>query len=62
MDGSDFLFIQRNDPSLIPQWEVEFGTDVGPLSPARAVPKPATWVMILPAILRPSLRQRRVVS
>lgn len=44
VDGADFLAIQRDDPSLIPQWQTEYGT--GALSAAvSAVPEPSTLLL-----------------
>ena len=44
VDGFDFLLIQRNDPSLIPQWEAEFGT-IGSSVVAAAIPEPTTCLL-----------------
>ena len=40
VDGQDFLLIQRTDPALIPQWQLEFGSGGGALAAAAAVPEP----------------------
>jgi len=62
VDGADFLLIQRNDSSMIPQWKAEFGSGVGPLTSTPLVPKPETWVMSLAAVFLASFSQRKVVS
>jgi len=41
VDGNDFLLIQRTDPSLIPQWALEFGS-VDSIAAVGTVPEPAT--------------------
>ena len=51
VDGSDFLIIQRTDPSLIPQWASEFGGGAPPLvSAVQAVPEPGTSFLLLLAL------------
>lgn len=44
VDGADFLLLQRNDPSLIPQWELDYGSVAGInlLAAGQAVPEPTT--------------------
>ncbi len=46
VDGQDFLLIQRNDPSLIPAWELEYGTTSPPVA-SQAVPEPSVAVLLL---------------
>ena len=47
VDGRDFLLIQRYDPSLIAQWQSQYGS-VAPLAAANyAVPEPATIILLL---------------
>lgn len=57
VDGTDFLQIQRDDPSLIPQWQAEYGNGVGlgSASPS-AVPEPAGAVLLLLASAGITLR------
>ena len=45
VDGADFLMIQRTNPALIPQWELEYGATT-PLSASQAVPEPATGCLL----------------
>ncbi len=48
VDGADFLEIQRTNPSLISQWESEFGNSVAVTQAlATAVPEPAGLVLLL---------------
>jgi hypothetical protein len=46
VDGTDFLALQRTDPSLIAAWSAEFGTTAAQASGA-AVPEPASGVALL---------------
>ncbi|MGI9428484.1 MAG: hypothetical protein ACR2NM_07495, partial [Bythopirellula sp.] len=46
VDGNDFLWIQRTEPSLISLWESQYGS-TAPLAAAQAVPEPATLLMAL---------------
>lgn len=45
VDGTDFLLIQRSDPSLIPAWEFEYGS-VTPVV-AQAVPEPSSALFVI---------------
>jgi len=61
VDGGDFLAIQRTDPTLIAQWQTEFGTHVIVTGGGAqlAVPEPATLVLLaLSACLSGALRRR----
>lgn len=44
VDGTDFLLIQQNDPSLIPTWQSEYAG--GALAAANAVPEPTTLASV----------------
>ncbi|MGI9428416.1 MAG: hypothetical protein ACR2NM_07155 [Bythopirellula sp.] len=44
VDGNDFLMLQRTNPSLIPQWEIDYGTE--PLAASQAVPEPSVWLLM----------------
>lgn len=44
IDGADFLELQRSNPTLIPQWQVDYAS--GSLSAATAVPEPASVVAV----------------
>lgn len=44
VDGTDFLLIQRNDPSLLALWQSEYPS--GSLAAANAVPEPTTMVSL----------------
>ena len=41
VDGADFLELQRSNPSLIPQWELDYPQ--GALAAVNAVPEPTTF-------------------
>lgn len=56
VDGKDFLDFQTGDPSLLAEWEANFGV-VGGTATAAAVPEPPTmavmtWVLFLSAASR----------
>ena len=54
VDGSDFLALQRNDPSLISQWQTEYGSRViisSPVASSQAVPEPTTFALLLPVLV-----------
>lgn len=44
VDGSDFLLIQQSDPSLIPDWQAEYGSGTL-LAVGTAVPEPSTLIL-----------------
>jgi len=46
VDGADFLAIQRTDPSLIPEWESQYGSGSVNLAATTAVPEPTTFVLV----------------
>ena len=46
VDGADFLAVQQTDPALIPQWHLEYGTQVISSSAnVQAVPEPTTLAL-----------------
>jgi len=45
VDGQDFLLLQRNNPSLISQWAIDFGNTS--LVVTQSVPEPTTVVLLL---------------
>lgn len=49
VDGTDFLFIQRNNPSLIPLWQSQYGAS--PLAAGVAVPEPSCMLLTMAATL-----------
>ena len=60
VDGQDFLLIQRTDPSLIPQWQLEFGSGGDSLSAVAAVPEPNSLTLLGLALgLAPLARRRQ---
>lgn len=56
VDGQDFLLLQRNDPSLISQWEIDYGS--GSLSATQSVPEPNTAILLM-GLLALSAAKRR---
>ena len=56
VDGADFLGLQRDDPSLIPQWQTDYPS---PLSAAAAVPEPGTVSLILLALVSRLVSRRK---
>lgn len=46
VDGADFLIIQRTNPALISQWQIEYGANTNPLAAAQAVPEPTTALLL----------------
>ena len=58
VDGSDFLFIQRTDPSRISQWQTEYGNGVPSLASLQTVPEPsAPWLLLAGISLYACLRR-----
>ena len=57
VDGIDFLGIQRTDPSLIPLWAQEYGSNSGGSETGRVavVPEPATLTITMSATVAASL-------
>ncbi len=48
VDGNDLLLVQQTDPSLIAQWQSEFGSRViSSLAAAKTVPEPASYLLML---------------
>ena len=45
VDGTDFLAIQRADPSLIPLWQMQVGSDANTVVASRQVPEPSTFFL-----------------
>jgi hypothetical protein len=63
VDGADFLLTQRNDPSLIPAWQAQFGNLlVTPGGNESAVPEPATGLNFGFAASFVMLRRRMICS
>lgn len=60
VDGTDFLLIQRNNPSLIPLWQAQYGAN--PLVASVALPEPTTLTCFALAICLHSLARLRKVS
>ena len=59
VDGVDFLLIQRMDPSLIPDWQLQYGTMAVSAGTA-AVPEPASaWTLVLGVMLASLVTHRR---
>ncbi len=57
VDGADFLAIQRTDPSLIADWQSQFGS--GPLASISSVPEPSSALLIGLAMTLLSLSRRQ---
>lgn len=47
VDGADFLLLQRANPSLLSNWETDFGLGVPGSINARAIPEPSTIILVL---------------
>ena len=60
VDGADFLTLQRENPSLIPSWQTEYGSGATLLAAGTAVPEPLSHHFLL-AILTVSLPRRRMM-
>lgn len=56
VDGADFLILQRTNPSLIPDWQAQYGLQVEVLQASSSVPEPTTQFMLLLAIFSSQLR------
>ena len=50
VDGTDFLILQREDPSQIPAWQFEYANNVGSLAASQAVPEPVGSLLMLTSI------------
>ncbi len=46
VDGTDFLLIQQNDPSLIPDWEATYPVNVAASANVSVVPEPSTVLLL----------------
>ena len=46
VDGSDFLALQRTNPSLLSDWANQYGSGSGALTAGQAVPEPSTLLML----------------
>lgn len=51
VDGADFLAIQRTDPSLISQWQTEYGNGIGVLVATNSVPEPSAVGLLVLSLL-----------
>ncbi len=51
VDGTDFLVIQRDDPTLIPEWQAQYGSESGSLAAGHTVPEPMTTGLVLLSIV-----------
>ncbi len=61
IDGANFLSFQRTNPSLIPQWDLDY--PVVPLAGSQAVPEPdAVLLLIVGAVLFLGLLERRPIQ
>jgi hypothetical protein len=58
VDGTDFLIIQRTAPSLIPQWQPEFGSQAAALAGSQNVPEPTAGCLLALATIA-LLRRRK---
>lgn len=47
VDGSDFLALQRTNPSLLSDWANQYGSGSGALTASQAVPEPSTILMLV---------------
>ena len=45
VDGTDFLTLQRSNPSLIPTWQTEYGSTPSLVS-SQSVPEPASFLLL----------------
>ena len=50
VDGADFLAIQRDYPSLIAQWQIEYGSGVSSTAASQTVPEPSASCLLIFAI------------
>lgn len=51
VDGFDLLTLQRDDPALIPAWQLEYGTSVPMFAASNAIPEPSAMALVAFAIL-----------
>ncbi|MEM8945591.1 MAG: hypothetical protein AAGD11_10435 [Planctomycetota bacterium] len=51
VDGDDFLIIQRQIPSRIPEWQSQYGMSVASLATVQVVPEPQSWILLLSALV-----------
>lgn len=48
VDGADFLLLQRTNPTLIPDWRLQYGTEsAAEFSSNSAVPEPSTVLLLM---------------
>jgi hypothetical protein len=62
VDGSDFLALQRTNPSLIPQWEAQFGSvpaSAAAVASVTSVPEPTAIVLLTVALVTLAQASRR---
>ncbi|MEQ8835898.1 MAG: hypothetical protein RID07_03745, partial [Lacipirellulaceae bacterium] len=57
VDGTDFLSLQRDDASLIPTWQTEYGSVASPAA-TQNVPEPNTLSLVLLSIATRTFRRR----
>lgn len=59
VDGTDFLQIQRTNPTFLAQWQVMYGSGASPLAESVSVPEPANLALVFLGILSAGLRDCR---
>ena len=57
VDGIDFLIIQRTDPSLIDEWQLQYGTEVTQQPTSAAVPEPSALSVVALGVLLASCQR-----
>jgi len=50
VDGADFLAIQRTNPGLVPDWELQYGNGIPLEAVSQAVPEPASGLLVFLAV------------
>ena len=58
IDGTDFLLIQQSAPSLIADWQAQYGSGLGSLGTSQAVPEPSTLGLSIVLLMGASLASR----
>ncbi len=59
VDGVDFLAIQRTNPGLIPDWELQYGNGIPLAASSQAVPEPTTALLAIVAFVAILTVQRK---